>query len=471
MRLLLQSAVFLGMFLGPFVGVCQHMEEETAEAPAPVLLIQVHNQPITPVLTRYVGRALDEADTGGIQCIIIELDTPGGLIDSTRKMVKDILGSPVPVVVYVAPSGARAASGGLFITLSAHIAAMAPGTHIGAAHPVAIGGIPVEPAGREKSTESESEESPKQAPTDPMADKIVNDTRAWARALAELRGRNADWAELAVTESRSITSQEAEEKGVVDMVAADLPDLLQMLDGREVKTADRVVTLHTGNASVQRKTMWWGDRLLSTISNPNIAFILLIFGFYGMLFELYTPGWGVAGTLGAICLVLSFFGLAVLPVNFAGLVLIGVALAMFVAEAFITSFGALTAGGAICLVLGGLMLVDSPTGFLRVSASVVVPVAIASAAITFFLVTRIVAGHRSPVQTGDQSLQGSTAAADREFQEKEGTYEGVVRIHGELWKASSKHPVAAGETVVVRERHGLVLSVEPDQMPVEANGK
>jgi membrane-bound serine protease (ClpP class) len=390
------------------------------------------------------------------------IDTPGGLVDSTRSVVKEILRSEVPVVVYVAPSGARAASAGVFITLASHVAAMAPGTNIGAAHPVAIGGLPISPpatpAPQGKPQEAEKEDDTRQ-PTSPMEGKIVNDTTAWARALAELRGRNAEWAERAVRESLSVSASEAVRERVVDFEAQDLSDLLAQLDGREVRLPHGTVRLGTAGAPVRTHEMWWGERILAVIANPNMAFLLIIFGFYGILFELYSPGWGVAGTLGIVCLVLGFFALAVLPINYVGLVLVLLALAMFAAEAKVTSHGALALGGTACLVLGGLMLVDSPVGFLRVSFAVVAPVAAATALITFFLMSRIVKAHRARVQTGSEELLGAEAVAFDQFSQSDQGFSGTVRTHGEFWKATSAEPIAAGEVVQIEGRDGLTLRV------------
>jgi len=292
-----------------------------------------------------------------------------------------------------------------------------------------------------------------------MEAKIVNDTVAWARSLAELRGRNADWAERAVRESVSITGTEAVEQGVVDLLAEDLDDLLAQLEGREVVLPQGPVELHTTGATVRTLDMWWGERLLGAISNPNIAFLLLMLGFYGILFELYTPGWGVSGTLGVVCLILAFFGLAVLPISYVGLILIVVALALFVAEAFVTSYGLLALAGVGCMVLGGVMLVDSPFGFMRVSLGVVIPIAAATGLITVFLVANVLRAHRGRVQTGGESLVGAEAVAQDDFARAEGRYSGTVLAHGELWQAISGAPISAGQRLEILDRQGLTLVV------------
>lgn len=422
------------------------------QAAAPLVLrIELDGDAISPITARFIVRAIEEAENRGAACLVIVLDTPGGLVDATRRVVKAILHARVPVVVHV-PSGGRAASAGLFITLAGHVAAMAPGSNIGAAHPVQLGGLPIGP-------QPEDPEGKDQPASDPMSDKIVNDTTAWARSLATLRGRNADWAERAVKESVSASATEAVAVGVVDLLATGTPDLIEKIDGRKVRLPQGEVTLGTSGAQVEALDMWWGEALLAVISSPNVAFLLLIFGFYGILFELYTPGWGVSGTLGIVCIVLAFLAMAVLPVNSVGLALIGLALAMFVAEAFVTSFGFLTIGGVACLVLGGLMLVDSPEGFMRVSLGAVLPVAFATAAVTTFLVGSVVRAHRRGAVTGSEGLVGERAVAANAFVAGPRGYTGTVRTHGELWRAASSHPVAAGDVVDVTAMEGLTLQV------------
>ena len=434
---------------------------------APVVIhVRLSDEPITPVTLRFIERALREAQAADAQALVIELDTPAGLLQSTRKIVQDVLRSEVPVVVYVSPSGARAASAGLFITLSSHVAAMAPGTHIGAAHPVQMAGLPFGPDETPKETASDDEKEKNDdgktaVRKTPMDEKIINDTTAWVRSLAEHRGRNAEWAVLAVTESRSIIAAEAVQTNVVDFMATDLDDLLAKIDGREVSLVTGRTQLHTSGAEVRSLDMWWGERLLGVLSNPNIALLLMVFGFYGVLFELYSPGWGVAGTLGVLCLLLSLFGLSVLPVNYVGLALIALALALFVAEAFVSSFGALTVGGIICMVLGGLMLVDSPTGFGRVSVGVLVPIAVATGLVAAFLLTGILRIHRSRALTGTEGLFAQSAVALDDFAKTDGVYTGSVRVAGEIWHAISESPVTEGQTLDITLIEGLVLDAEP----------
>ncbi|MEE8169776.1 MAG: nodulation protein NfeD, partial [Phycisphaerae bacterium] len=424
------------------------------------------------VSVQLVERAIREAEEAQAACVVLLLDTPGGLVDSTRRLVKRMLASRVPVVVYVSPSGGRAASAGVFITMAAHVAAMAPGTHIGAAHPVQLGGLPVGPPGApspppREAEPSTDEEAGGSRPVSAMEAKIVNDTVAWSRSLAELRGRNADWAARAVRDSISVPASEALSDGVIDLIAHDLDELLARLDGRTVELAEGTARLKLAGADIRAVEMWWGERVLSVISNPNLAFLLLMLGFYGILFELYTPGWGVGGTLGAICLVLAFFGLAVLPINYVGLLLMAAALAMFVAEAFVTSFGLLAIAGGVCMVLGGVMLIDSPAGFMRVSLGVVIPVAAATAGISVFLVGTVLRARRRRVQTGSEGLIGAEAVARERFECVDDRFVGPVLVHGEIWNAVSNGPVARGEPVRIEDRRGLTLVVAAPDLSVD----
>jgi membrane-bound serine protease (ClpP class) len=419
-----------------------------------VFEFRIDDEAITPVTVRLVRRAIELAEQQRAACLVIILDTPGGLVDSTRHVVKSILRSDVPIVVYVSPAGARAASAGVFITLAAHVAAMAPGTNIGAAHPVEIGGLP----GPSRQPAKKDGAAPDATPRE---EKVLNDTVAWARSLAELRGRNAEWATRAVKESLSASASEAVRERAVDFMADDIDELLAQADGREVTLPSGPVRLRTAGAEIRTIERWWGDQLLGALANPNVAFLLLLFGFYGILFELYTPGWGVAGVVGIICLVLGFFALAVLPINYVGLALIALALAMFVAEAFVVSYGFLTIGGAACLVLGGLMLVESAAGFQRISLWLIIPVALATAAITFFLLGSIVKSQRSKTQTGDEELFGAAAVAVETFVPAADHYLGTVRAHGELWRAVSPASIEAGQQVRIADRDGLTLTVVP----------
>jgi len=435
-----------------------------AAGPDRVLRIDLRNEAITPVTEQFVSGAIRSANEQGMSAVVVVLDTPGGLVDSTRDMVKAILQSPVPVVVYVGPAGARAASAGTFITMAAHVAAMAPGTTIGAAHPVPVGGLPGVPSDPAPKDAGKDKPDPGAGGASPMEQKVLNDTVSWARSLAELRGRNAEWMARAVKESASVPANEALKEKVVDLLADDFNGLLQKLHGREVRTASGLVTLQIANAQVITKQMWWGQRFLAALANPTLAFLLLIFGVYGIIFELYTPGWGVPGTVGVICLMLGFFSLAILPTNFVGLALVVIALGLLVAEVFVTSYGLLTLGGLICLITGGLMLINSPEGFMRVSLLALIPVAAAIVAVTLFLMTGVARTQRLPVAM-EQVGTGAVGRVEGEFAGAGGQFKGFVRVHGELWTATSDEPVSAGQAVAILRRDGLLLHVEPLREP------
>jgi membrane-bound serine protease (ClpP class) len=459
--------------------------ERLTESGALVLIATLDDEAITPGTAKYLDRAIRAAQERQAECLVITLDTPGGLLTSTRLLTKRMMTSETPIVVYVAPSGSRATSAGVFLVLASHVAAMAPSTTIGAAHPVQIGGLPigpephrtrgqdvegsdgdVAPSKRTTSKQDESSDRPPQATPvtrSSLEEKIVNDTVAWARALADYRGRNTEWAANAVEQSVSITASEAVENGVVELMADDLDDLLRKLQGREVSTSSGTQRLNTAGARVEPVEIWWGERVLTLIASPNVAFLLLMFGFYGILFELYSPGWGISGTVGGVCMVLGLFGLAVLPVNYLGLVLIAIALALMAAEVFVTSYGALVIAGAACLVVGGIMLVDSPDGFSRVSLSVVLPVSTATAVITLVLVTGIVRSFRMPVQTGSEVMVTQAARVVEDFTVRDGAFHGTVAIHGERWRAISEQPLQSDELCHVTARAGLTLMVKPKQ--------
>jgi membrane-bound serine protease (ClpP class) len=444
--------------------------DQATAPPSLVVHLRLDDQAITPATVRFMRRGIRNAAELKAECIVIEINTPGGVLQSTQEFVVDMLASKVPIVVYVSPSGARAASAGVFITLASHVAAMAPGTRIGAAHPVAIGGLPFSPPQPPQPTESPATPDEKSDDTERKTltaseQKLVNDTVAWAKSLAELRGRNAQWAAQSVSESDVLVATEAVELRVVDLEASDLHDLLRKIDGKEIELSGPngttiSTTLQTADATLHEIEMWWGEQLLAVISDPNVSLLLMLFGVYGIIFEFYSPGWGVAGTLGVVSLVLGFFGLSVLPVNYSGLALILIALALFVAEAFVTSYGALAIGGVACLILGGTMLVDSPTGFLHVSLEILVPVAVATAIVTVFLVSRIVKAQRSRVQTGSEAMIGLEAVAQNEFVVQDDAFAGQVQVHGEFWRALSPRKIAQGQHVRVEGREGLTLKVD-----------
>ncbi len=390
---------------------------------------------VNPVMAEFITKELEEASIGEIEAVVIELDTPGGLDLAMRDIVKAIMRSDVPVVVYVSPSGGRAASAGVFITLSAHIAAMAPGTNIGAAHPVGVG-----IGGKMDET---------------MLKKVENDAVAYIRGIAKKRGRNADWAEKAVRESVSITADEALKLKVIDYVAQDLQALLEMIDGKVVKTASGEVRLKTKGALVVNREMGWRLKVLDTIGNPNVAYILMMIGLAGLYFELSNPGAILPGVIGAIALILSFYGLQTLPVNYAGFLLIILAVILFIAEIKITSYGVLTLGGIISLILGSIMLFESPLPYLRVSLSVLLPTVIFISLFFILVISLAIKARLAQPISGVEGLIGKECIAETDI-----SPEGKVFIHGELWNAISEEPVKKGERVIVRGLKGLKMIVE-----------
>ena len=407
-------------------------EKEAGVSAGRVLLITVKGI-INPVASEYIGGAIRQASDMKAEALIIRLDTPGGLDSSMREIIKGIEASPVPVVVYVAPSGARAASAGVFITIAAHIAAMAPGTNIGAAHPVQIGG------NMDKV----------------MSEKVTNDAAAFIRTLALQRGRNAVWAEEAVRKSVSITETEALKLGVIDLIAKDLTTLLSELDGRKVTTAAGEHVLKTAGARVVEREMSLRNKILDLISNPDVAYILMLLGFYGLFFELTNPGAIFPGVMGGICLILGFYALQTLPVNYAGLLLIIMGLVLFVLEVKIISHGLLTIGGIIALVFGSLMLFESPLPFFNLSLAVIVPVVMITTLLFVFTAGLAYKAFRKKPLTGTEGLIGLEGTASTDIS-SEG---GVVRIHGELWSGWSDAPIPKGSVVVVEAVQGLELKV------------
>ncbi len=389
---------------------------------------------INPVASEYIGKSIKIANEKKVEALVIEMDTPGGLDTSMRKIVKDIIGSEVPVVVYVSPSGSRAASAGVFITLSANIAAMAPGTNIGAAHPVGIG---------EKMDKV-------------MAEKATNDAAAYIKSLAERNGRNAKWAEDAVRKSISATEEEALREGVIDLVSKDLNALLSDIDGKKVRTVMGEKVLNTAKANIIREGMGLRHRILNLISDPNVAYILMLLGFYGLFFELTNPGSIFPGVMGGICLILAFYAFQTLPVNYAGLLLIILAIILFILEVKIISHGVLTIGGIISMVIGSIMLFESPAPFMKLSLYVILPAAIITA--LFFSLTlglAFKAFKRKPV-TGSEGLLGVEGVASTDIT-KDG---GMILLHGERWSAYSDEPISKGEKVKVEVVSGLKVKVK-----------
>ncbi|HKY59509.1 MAG TPA: nodulation protein NfeD [Gemmatimonadota bacterium] len=410
---------------------------------------------ISPASAEFLTDAIERAEDEGAAALVVELDTPGGLVDSTRDIVQAILASRVPVVVYVAPSGARAGSAGVFITLAAHVAAMAPSTNIGAATPIQMGGAPM-PGGPASPPDTGRGGTGDGEPGD-LERKILNDTIAFIRTISERRGRNADWAERAVREGASITETEALAENVVDLLAPSVPALLDRIDGREVEVLDRTVSLETADADVRTIEAGLRFRILDTIANPNIAFILMLIGIYGIFFELMNPGAILPGVVGGISLLLAFFALQALPVNYAGILLILFALVLFIAEVKVASYGLLTVGGVVAFVLGATMLFDAPGSLVRVSWSVIVPAALLTAGFFAFVMGLAWRTYRSRPTTGKEALVGERGRVTARI-DPVGTV-GTVSVHGELWRARAEEPIEAGAEVVVAAVDGLTLTV------------
>lgn len=408
---------------------------------------------IQPASAEFIVDAIEQAADDGATALVIELDTPGGLVESTRDIVQAILASRVPVVVYVAPAGARAGSAGVFITLAAHVAAMAPSTNIGAATPVNLGGRDIAPEGPAPADSVAEEQSPSGSD---LERKILNDTVAFVRTIAEKRGRNADWAERAVRDAESVTETEALQENVVDLVEPTLAALLRSIDGREVEVVDRLVVLETADIDVRDIEKSLRFKILDAIANPNIAFILMLVGIYGIFFELMNPGAILPGVAGVISLLLAFFALQALPVNYVGVLLLLFSLVLFIAEVKVVSYGLLTVGGVIAFVLGGTMLFDTPGSLLRVSWSVIIPAAAVTAG--FFLLAMGLAYKtwRTRPTTGREGLIGSRAKVRRAIDP-----EGQVLAHGELWKATAEERIEKGAEVEVESVSGLTLRVRP----------
>ncbi|MBN1879143.1 nodulation protein NfeD [bacterium] len=420
---------------------------------------------INPMVSEYLIEMIAKAEKANVNALLIELDTPGGLVESTRKIVVKIMNSDVPVITYVSPHGARAASAGMFITIASHIAAMAPATNIGAAHPVSMG--PMGPIERkdDESTPTEPVESAHQvhagyltAEADFMNDKIMNDLLAWARTIAEQRGRNSVWVENAIRDSISSTEKEALDEGVVDLVCENRASLLAELNGRTIKIGDREIRLNLENCLIVEKPMTWRQKFLSILINPTLAIYLLALGGLGLYFELSHPGFIVPGVIGGICLILGLFAMHTLPINTAGLLLILLSFVFFALEVKMPSYGVLTIGGIASFVLGSTMLVDSEVSGMQVSLQAIIPLAFAVALITIILIALVIRSHRETVSTGDSGLIGDTGRVTRTL-----APEGHVYVHGEIWRARSvdEREISENTEIVVMGLTGLTLLVKP----------
>lgn len=449
------------------------------------IIITVHDA-IGPATSDYIHNGLERAKERNASLVVLRLDTPGGLDTSMRDIIRDILASPVPVATYVSPSGARAASAGTYILYASHIAAMAPGTNLGAATPVQIGGlpdlIPKQPEEKKKQDSDKDKEGKQEdqgsndnddqkpvndektgnkdseadAHGDAMSRKMINDAVAYIRSLAEMRGRNADWGEKAVRQAASLSAEQALEMGVVDVVAKDIQDLLATIDGRVVDVMNREHTLQTTGLALEYFEPNWRSKFLAVITNPNVAYILMLLGIYGLFFELANPGFVLPGVIGGICMLLALYSLQVLPVNYAGLALILLGIVFMIAELFVPSFGALGIGGIVAFVIGSIILFDVEGGNIAISLPLILAVSILSAGFFLVAVRSIIRAHRRPVVSGAEEI---TAGVGEALSDIETT--GQIHIHGETWQVETSKPVKQGEKVRVTGREGLILKVEP----------
>jgi membrane-bound serine protease (ClpP class) len=413
---------------------------------------------IGPATADYIHRGLEKAAQRGAALVILRMDTPGGLDSAMRDIIQDILVSTVPVVTYVSPSGSRAASAGTYILYASHVAAMAPGTNLGAATPVEIGGIPEpdELTGKGKDAD-ESGDDNTAGKGDTMEQKRVNDAIAYIRSLAHMRGRNAEWAAQAVREAASLPAGEALELQVIDIVATDLADLLVQLQGTTVTTLGETQTLETAGLQLENIEPDWRNRLLAVITDPNVAYVLMLIGIYGLFFEFANPGFVLPGVAGAISLVLALYAFQILPVNYAGLGLVALGIIFMLSEAFVPSFGALGFGGVIAFVIGSIILFDQEGTGYAISLPLVLGLSLVSAGFFMFVVGAAIKSRQRPVVSGQEEMLSASGEAIEDF-----TDSGRVRIHGEIWRAKSTVPVTRGARVRVVGVEGLVLQVQPE---------
>jgi membrane-bound serine protease (ClpP class) len=418
--------------------------------PSPVLVVPLHGA-IGPASADFVHRALERAAREKAQLVVLRTDTPGGLDTSMREIIKDILASPVPVVTYVAPGGARAASAGTFILYASHFAAMAPGTNLGAASPVSIGGAPAKDEKRSKDKDPGADSG------DTMTRKVTHDAAAYIRSLAQLRGRNADWGERAVREAVSLPAAEALESKVIDVIAEDSTMLLKKLNGRTVEAGGVKRTLQTADAPIVAVELDWRTQVLSVITNPSIAYMMILIGIYALVFEFSNPGLVLPGVVGAICVLLALYAFHLLPVNYAGLALIVLGIGFMVAEAFLPAYGSLGVGGLIAFVLGSVILIDSDLPGFEIPYGLIGGVAVASGLFLVFVIGMVVRGRRRPVVSGREEMLGAVGEALDDFAD-----EGWMRVHGETWRARTRGPVRRGQRLRVRAIDGLVLDADPE---------
>ena len=431
------------------------------------------NGPIGPATADYFISNLHDAQHADAALFVVQLDTPGGLDHSMRDMIKAILASKVPVVTYVAPNGSRTASAGTYLLYASHVAAMAPATNVGSSTPVSIGGEgspfplpgstprPEQPEPGDKPADAERDSKDQSAPPPAgttMDRKVINDAVAYIRGLAELRGRNKDWAEKTVREAANLPASEALAANVIDLIAPDLDDLLARLDGRQINVEGATVTLDLKGAEINRVVPGWRYELLALITDPNVAYILLLIGIYGLILEFYHPGTAVPGVIGVICLLLAGYALQMLPVNYAGLALILVGIGLMVAEAFTPGFGVLGIGGAISFVIGSVILMDTNLPAYQISLPIIAAFAASSVVFFLFVIGAAVKARGAKIVTGRESMIGARVEVMEDFAQR-----GLVRLHGEIWQATSRVPLTKGTKARIVAIDDLVLTVEPKE--------
>lgn len=462
----LRSWFFVTLIAAALVAIAITAQWSVAAEQRGKVVVLTLDGAVSPATADYVVRGIHQAAERGAALVVLMMDTPGGLDTAMRSIIKEILASPVPVATYVAPSGARAASAGTYILYASHIAAMAPGTNLGAATPVAIGmpgAAPAKPTaedgdeGDAKSGVRGKEKKPAASAADPMKAKMVNDAAAYIRGLAQLRGRNSAWAEQAVREAVSLSAEEAVARKVVDVMAQDVPSLLAALDGRKVSVQGIERKLATAGAETVALDPDWRSNLLAVIANPGMALILMMIGIYGLIFEFYSPGLAGPGIIGAICLLLAAYAFQLMPVNYAGLGLILLGVAFVIAEAFVPSFGILGLGGAAALTMGAVILFDGDaSGTYAMPLPFVVTIGAVSSALVFATVAFALRARRRPVVSGSEELIGAGGVALDDFSK-----EGWVLVGGERWHATCPEGLKRGQSLRVKARTGLTLVVEP----------